>query len=157
MLLRSIPFTLLATGLLCAPAASAQYTCTQNTALASAFTVASTVTCTATNQASFDACLADVATNPSATIIKISPGTYTMPFFSFTKDVCIEVRMGVGRPCLTYFALLILSNPLLRCPNVVGYGHSHHDPDVPFFPWSPSYPLSHWQSPGHRRDPRRCV
>lgn len=118
MLLRSIPFTLLATGLLCAPAASAQYTCIQNTALASAFTVARTVTCTATNQASFDACLADVATNPSATIIKISPGTYTMPSATpFFKDVCFEMCMGVGRPCLTnLFGLVDLIKPLIALP-----------------------------------------
>lgn len=94
LLLRRITaaaLTLVAAASLSAPTASAQYTCTQNTALASAFTVGNVVTCQATDQASLDACVAAVNSAPAATIIKIAPGTYTLAYTPYNKDVCFEV------------------------------------------------------------------
>lgn len=102
-------FVALAAGLLGAPTASAQYTCTQNTALASVFSVNTAITCQVTSQATLDACMAPI-NNPSTptTILKVAPGTYTLPAVPFLTDVCIEVGLDRKSRARTYALLHLI-------------------------------------------------
>jgi hypothetical protein len=85
-----------------APLATAQYTCSKNTYLASLFTGGDVVTCNAVDQTSFQACLTAFGSATAATIIKIAAGSYNAIPFGGAKPLCLQ---GAGPSKTTLYGI----------------------------------------------------
>ena len=85
-----------------APKATAQYTCSKNTYLASLFTGGDVVTCNAVDQTSFQACLTAIGSATAAMIIKMAAGSYNVSPFFAAQPLCFQ---GAGPSKTTLYGI----------------------------------------------------
>lgn len=85
-----------------APQATAQFTCSENTYLASTFTGGYVVTCNAIDQTSLEACTTAFGSATTATIINIAAGSYILKPFGGQQPLCFQ---GAGISQTTLYGL----------------------------------------------------